>query len=152
MALRAKDELLREGRKRGFSLFYAGRRSSDRKTEETEEYVGTMDCHTESVKIRDLQWRKCVNCILSYLVMFILENIQRWNDVLFISIPHWYYMPLSLPPQWFFKPPPWVSGTSLGYTIALSPVLWGEGGRLYFPDIWSEKLKNEKRKYMSLLK
>ena len=43
------------------------------KTEETEEYLGTMDCHTESVK-------KCVNCILSYLVMFILKNTKLIKD------------------------------------------------------------------------
>ena len=80
VALRAKDELLREGRKRGFSGFTPEDAVEIEKTEDTEEYLGTMDCHAESVKNETLVMTKCVNCILSYLVMFILENIELIKD------------------------------------------------------------------------
>ena len=69
--------------------FYAGGRSRDRKTKETEKYLGTMDCHTESVKINEgLAMIKCVNCILSYLVMFILESIKLIKDEMISYLFH----------------------------------------------------------------
>ena len=60
--------------------FYTKRRSRDRKTDETEEYLGTMDCHTASVKNERLAMTKCVICITSYLVMFMFENIKLIKD------------------------------------------------------------------------
>ena len=59
VALRTKDELLREGRKRGFSDFMPEDNSRGRKTEKTEKYLGTMDCHTESVKSERLAMTLC---------------------------------------------------------------------------------------------
>ena len=58
VALRVKDELLREGNKTWILPDDAER---DRKTEETEEYLGTMDCHTESVQNERLAMTKCIN-------------------------------------------------------------------------------------------
>ena len=66
--------------KKWIQWFYAGRRSRDRKTEETEEYLGTMDCHTESVKNERLAMTNYVNCILSYIMMFNLETIKLIKD------------------------------------------------------------------------
>ena len=50
--------------------FYAGRRSRDRNTEETEKYLGTMDCHTECVK----KWETCHDK-MCYLYSFIFSDV-----------------------------------------------------------------------------
>ena len=61
--------------------FHAGSRSRDQKTEETEEYLDTMDCHAESVKNERLAITKCVNCIISYLLLWLWPGplwFKKW--------------------------------------------------------------------------
>ena len=49
-----------------------------------------MDCHTESVKNSETRvMTKCVNCIISYLVMFILENIELIKDEMMSYLFHY---------------------------------------------------------------
>ena len=89
-----------------------------------------MDCHTESVKNERLAMTKYINSILSYLVMFILENIKLIIDEMMYYLLEYlietYYYPA---PQAFL----WASN------LPLLPLFGGEGGIQINIFVWFTK-------------
>ena len=118
MALRAKDELLREGRKRGLSGFTAEGAAEIEKLKKPRSTWVPWTAIQKVYKNERLAMTKCVNSILSYLVMFILENIKLIKDEMM------YYLLEYLIETYYY---PESSGIPLGYQLAPPSPFWRRG-------------------------